>query len=115
MPRCSAVIVLLVGFGSRLAAQTAPPVPLAPRRSHLEGKWQAKTGDEVRNIMGRNGRRPPSAPGIDAAGGAQGASRIFATRQPSGVLRKRITWRRRVSRCAPPPAGTNVYAVRTAA
>ncbi|PYP60667.1 MAG: hypothetical protein DMD44_01635 [Gemmatimonadetes bacterium] len=54
MPRCSAVIVLLVGFGSRLAAQTAPPVPLAPRRSHLEGKWQAKTEDEIRNIMVRN-------------------------------------------------------------
>src|SRR5438309_11095091 len=49
MPRCAAVLVLLVGLGSRLAAQTAPSL----RRSHLEGKWQAKTEDEIRNIIVR--------------------------------------------------------------
>src|SRR6266567_3594812 len=49
MPRCAAVLVLLVGLGSRLAAQTAPSL----HRSHLEGKWQAKTEDEIRNIMVR--------------------------------------------------------------
>src|SRR5438045_8799905 len=52
MPRCAAVVVLLVllvGLGSRLAAQTAPSL----HRSHLEGKWQAKTEDEIRNIMVR--------------------------------------------------------------
>src|SRR5205807_9930556 len=50
MPRCAAVLVLLVGLGSRLAAQTAPSL----HRSHLEGKWQAKTDDEIRNIMVRS-------------------------------------------------------------
>src|SRR5256714_14508560 len=49
MPRCAAVLILLVGLGSGLAAQTAPSL----RRSHLEGKWQAKTEDEIRNIMVR--------------------------------------------------------------
>src|SRR2546429_3928524 len=49
MPRCAAVLVLLVGLGSRLAAQTGPSL----HRSHLEGKWQAKTEDEIRNIMVR--------------------------------------------------------------
>src|SRR2546423_8859841 len=49
MPRCAAVLVLLVGLGSRLAGQTAT----SPHRSHLEGKWQAKTEDEIRNIMVR--------------------------------------------------------------
>src|SRR5437762_10333778 len=49
MPRRAAVLVLLVGLGPGLAAQTVPP----PRRSHLEGKWQAKTEDEIRNIMVR--------------------------------------------------------------
>src|SRR2546421_13114747 len=60
MPRCSAALVLLVGLGSGLAAQTAaaPPAPPGspaspPHRSHLEGKWQAKTEDEIRNIMVR--------------------------------------------------------------
>src|ERR1041385_4327256 len=42
-------LVLLVGLGSGRAAQTAP----SPHRSHLEGKWQAKTEDEIRNIMVR--------------------------------------------------------------
>ena len=57
MPRCSAALVLLVGLGSGLAAQTAAAPPGSPaspaRRSHLEGKWQAKTDDEIRNIMVR--------------------------------------------------------------
>jgi len=57
MPRCSAALVLLVGLGSGLAAQTAAAPPGSPaspaRRSHLEGKWQAKTEDEIRNIMVR--------------------------------------------------------------
>ncbi|HXL07089.1 MAG TPA: hypothetical protein VN964_09230 [Gemmatimonadales bacterium] len=47
MPRGAALLVLLVGLGPGLAAQTAP------HRSHLEGKWQAKTEDEIRNIMVR--------------------------------------------------------------
>src|SRR5438445_10924195 len=49
MLRCAAVFLLLLGPGPRLAAQTAPP----SRRAHLEGKWQAKTEDEIRNIMVR--------------------------------------------------------------
>jgi len=48
-PRRAAVLVLLVGLGPGLAAQTVSP----PHRSHLEGKWQAKTEDEIRNIMVR--------------------------------------------------------------
>src|SRR2546428_13596924 len=47
MPRRAALLVLLAGLGPGLAAQTAP------HRSHLEGKWQAKTEDEIRNIMVR--------------------------------------------------------------
>ena len=47
MSRRTALLVLLVGLGPRLAAQTAL------HRSHLEGKWQAKTEDEIRNIMVR--------------------------------------------------------------
>ena len=49
MPRRADLLVLLVGLGlgPRLAAQTAP------HHSHLEGKWQAKTADEIRNIMVR--------------------------------------------------------------
>src|SRR2546429_7467219 len=49
MPRCAPVLVLLVGLGSRLAAPTAPSL----HPSHLEGKWQAQTEDEIRNIMVR--------------------------------------------------------------
>jgi len=49
MPRCAAALILLAGLGSGLAAQTAPSL----HRSHLEGKWQAKTADEIRNIMVR--------------------------------------------------------------
>src|SRR5256714_12737747 len=47
MLRCFAALVLLLGLGSGLTAQTAL------RRTHLEGKWQAKTEDEIRNIMVR--------------------------------------------------------------
>src|SRR2546423_11460605 len=49
MPRCAAALILLAGLGSGLAAQTAPSL----HRSHLEGNWQAKTADEIRNIMVR--------------------------------------------------------------
>src|SRR2546423_10236860 len=48
MLRLSALL-LLFGLGPRLAAQ-APP----PRHARLEGKWQAKAEDEVRNIMVRS-------------------------------------------------------------
>src|SRR5256714_3662484 len=47
MLRCFAALVLLLGLGSGLTAQTAL------RRTHLEGKWQARTEDEIRNIMVR--------------------------------------------------------------
>src|SRR3989440_9541279 len=47
MLRCFAALVLLLGLGSGLTAQTAL------RRTHLEGKWQARTDDEIRNIMVR--------------------------------------------------------------
>ena len=50
MLRCAAVFLLLLGPGPRLAAQTAPP----SRRAHLEGKWQAKAEDEIRNVMVRS-------------------------------------------------------------
>src|SRR2546423_14601016 len=49
MPRCAAALILLAGLGSGVAAQTAPSL----HRAHLEGKWQAKTADEIRNIMVR--------------------------------------------------------------
>src|SRR5436309_8206352 len=50
MLRRSAAFLLLLGLGPapRLAAQTAP------RHARLEGKWQAKGEDEVRNIMVRS-------------------------------------------------------------
>src|SRR2546423_291215 len=50
MLRRSAALLLLLGLGSppRLAAQTAP------RHARLEGKWQAKAEDEIRNIMVRS-------------------------------------------------------------
>src|SRR2546421_9947665 len=49
MLRRSAALLLLLGLGSppRLAAQTAP------RHARLEGKWQGKAQDEIRNIMVR--------------------------------------------------------------
>ena len=50
MLRRSAAFLLLLGLGPapRLAAQTAP------RHARLEGKWQAKAEDEIRNIMVRS-------------------------------------------------------------
>ena len=51
MPRLSTLLILLFGSASPLAAQTAdPPGP----RARLEGRWQAKTEDEIRNIMVRS-------------------------------------------------------------
>src|SRR5207237_1959543 len=50
MLRRSAAFLRLLGLGPppRLAAQTAP------RHARLEGKWQAKAEDEIRNIMVRS-------------------------------------------------------------
>ena len=50
MLRRSAALLLLLGLGppSGLAAQTGP------RHARLEGKWQAKAEDEIRNIMVRS-------------------------------------------------------------
>ncbi len=45
------VLVLLLGIAPGLSAQTAHAAP-GPR-ARLEGKWQAKTEDEIRNIMVR--------------------------------------------------------------
>ncbi|HXL34515.1 MAG TPA: hypothetical protein VN953_06315 [Gemmatimonadales bacterium] len=45
------VLVLLLGIAPGLSAQTAHAGP-GPR-ARLEGKWQAKTEDEIRNIMVR--------------------------------------------------------------
>ena len=51
MPRYSTLLILLLGSVSPLAAQTSdPPAP----RARLEGRWQAKTEDEIRNIMVRS-------------------------------------------------------------
>jgi len=50
MLRRSAALLLLLGLGPPpgLAAQTGP------RHARLEGKWQAKAEDEIRNIMVRS-------------------------------------------------------------
>jgi len=47
----SSLVVLLLGIAPGLCAQTAHSG--AGPRSRLEGKWQAKTDDEIRNIMVR--------------------------------------------------------------
>jgi hypothetical protein len=50
MTRCVRILALLVPLAAPfLAAQTA-----APRRPRLEGNWQAKVDDAIRNIMVRN-------------------------------------------------------------
>src|SRR6266436_7017917 len=51
VPLLSRILVLLVGIAPGLSAQTlhAGPGP----RARLEGKWQAKAEDEIRNIMVR--------------------------------------------------------------
>src|SRR2546423_12913723 len=45
------MLVILLGIAPGLCAQTAHSG--AGPRSRLEGKWQAKTDDEIRNIMVR--------------------------------------------------------------
>jgi len=51
MPRLSRLLVLLLGVVPGLAAPTTHSG--AGPRARLEGKWQAKTEDEIRNIMVR--------------------------------------------------------------
>jgi len=51
MPRLSRLLVLLLGVAPGLSAQTAHSG--AGPRARLEGKWQARTEDEIRNIMVR--------------------------------------------------------------
>jgi hypothetical protein len=46
-------LVLLLGITAALGAQTSDPPP-HPRRARLEGKWEARTQDEIRNIMVRS-------------------------------------------------------------
>lgn len=43
-------LILLLGIAPCLLAQTADP----GHRARLEGKWQAKTDEEIRNIMVRS-------------------------------------------------------------
>jgi len=50
MPLVLLLLALLCGVASPLAAQDLGP----ERRPRLEGKWQAKTEDEIRNIMVRS-------------------------------------------------------------
>src|SRR5437899_6672294 len=52
MPRLSRLLVLLLGVAPGLSAQTTHSG--AGPRARLEGKWQAKTEDEIRNIMVRS-------------------------------------------------------------
>src|SRR2546430_10399919 len=51
MPRLSRLLVLLLGVVPGLSAQTTHSG--AGPRPRLEGKWQAKTEDEIRHIMVR--------------------------------------------------------------
>src|SRR2546425_6237215 len=51
MPPVSRILVLLLGVAPGLSAQTTHSG--AGPRARLEGKWQAKTEDEIRNIMVR--------------------------------------------------------------
>jgi hypothetical protein len=48
--RCFITFACSLALASGLAAQTGG----APRRPRLEGKWQAKAEDEIRNIMVRS-------------------------------------------------------------
>jgi hypothetical protein len=50
--RLFSVLVPLLGIASRVWAQTAGPDP--GHRARIEGKWQAKTDDEIRNISVRS-------------------------------------------------------------
>jgi len=51
-PLLSRILVLLLGIAPGLSAQTLHGGP-GPR-ARLEGKWQAKTADEIRNIIVRS-------------------------------------------------------------
>jgi len=51
VPLLSRIFVLLLGIAPGLSAQTAHAG--AGPRARLEGKWQAKTEDEIRNIIVR--------------------------------------------------------------
>ena len=51
MRRSFALLIPLLGCTAALAAQTSDPPASRPR---LEGRWQAKTEDEIRNIMVRS-------------------------------------------------------------
>ncbi|PYP12420.1 MAG: hypothetical protein DMD56_04240 [Gemmatimonadetes bacterium] len=50
--RYSSLLVLLLGIAPGLSAQSAHSG--AGPRTRLEGKWQAKTDEEIRNIMVRS-------------------------------------------------------------
>jgi len=50
--RYSSLLVLLLGIAPGLSAQSAHSG--AGPRARLEGKWQAKTDEEIRNIMVRS-------------------------------------------------------------
>ena len=53
--RLSAVLILFCSSAASLAGQTSdPPLPQPGQRARLEGRWQAKTEDEIRNIMVRS-------------------------------------------------------------
>src|SRR5437773_12309532 len=52
MPPASRLLVLLLGIAPGLSAQSAHSG--AGPRARLEGKWQAKTDEEIRNIMVRS-------------------------------------------------------------
>src|SRR5712691_11651057 len=52
VPLLSRILVLLLGIAPGLSAQTAHAG--AGPRPRLEGKWQAKTEDEIRNIIVRS-------------------------------------------------------------
>src|SRR2546427_10058850 len=54
VPPLSRILVLLLGIAPGLSAQTVHPGP-GPR-ARLEGKWQAKTEDAIRNISVRSDR-----------------------------------------------------------
>lgn len=44
---------VLVGQQSNTSTPDRPRLPAAPRTPRLEGRWQAKTADEIRHIMVR--------------------------------------------------------------
>lgn len=53
--RLSALLILFCSSAASLAGQTSdPPPPQPAQRARLEGRWQAKTEDEIRNIMVRS-------------------------------------------------------------